>query len=287
MTTLQESRDPVVRREIDVGESQRVSLLAWREGDPLAVLLHGRGQNAHTWTAVARTWSVPLIAVDHPGHGHSDWRDDHDYGPVQAAKAIAVVVREFAPNAEIVVGMSLGGLTLIRLAETHPELVRRAVVVDSTPASRDGRPGLTREQQGAVALLGGPTVFDTFEEMFTAAAEVVTNRPLESLRRGVERNSKQLDDGRWTWRYDPQRPAGRDAQAESLALWDDLEAVRAPMMLVRSGRSGRVKPEDVAEFRRRQPTVRVEVVEEAGHSIQSDQPEQLTALLAGFVSSTP
>jgi pimeloyl-ACP methyl ester carboxylesterase len=40
---------------------------------------------------------------------------------------------------------------------------------------------------------------------------------------------------------------------------------------------------DVAEFRRRMPGVRTEVVAGAGHAIQSDQPLALTALVSDFV----
>ena len=40
---------------------------------PNSVLLHGGGQNAHTWDTVALALDRPLLAVDLPGHGHSDW----------------------------------------------------------------------------------------------------------------------------------------------------------------------------------------------------------------------
>ena len=69
----------------------------------------------------------PLLCLDLPGHGHSDWRDDHSYWPPHLADDVATVVRELAPSAELVVGMSLGGLTAICLAAQHPELVRRIV----------------------------------------------------------------------------------------------------------------------------------------------------------------
>ena len=53
----------------------------------------------------------PLVAVDLPGHGHSDWRADHDYTPASNAEDVAVALRELAPASRLVVGMSLGGLT--------------------------------------------------------------------------------------------------------------------------------------------------------------------------------
>ena len=57
----------------------------------------------------------------------------------------------------------------------------------------------------------------------------------------------------------------------------------APVMLVCGSASGVVSDEDRAEFRRRQPTARLETVEGAGHSIQGDRPVELAALIDDFV----
>jgi pimeloyl-ACP methyl ester carboxylesterase len=57
-------------------------------------------------------------------------------------------------------------------------------------------------------------------------------------------------------------------------------------MLVIAGDSGRVQAGDVEEFRRRQPTARVEVVAGSGHSVQSDQPALLAGLILDFLATT-
>ena len=69
---------------------------------------------------------------------------------------------------------------------------------------------------------------------------------------------------------------------ENLAQWDALEAIPVPVLLARGSRSPVVDDEDEAEFRRRRPSDRVVVVEDAGHSIQGDQPLVLAALIAEF-----
>ena len=115
---------PTVER-ITAGE---VSALRWGAGPPRVVFLHGGAQNAHTWDTVILGLGQPALAVDLPGHGRSAWRDDGDYSPQRNAAALTAVLRELAPAAELVVGMSLGGLTAIRLAATAPELVRRLAI---------------------------------------------------------------------------------------------------------------------------------------------------------------
>ena len=45
---------PAIRRaSVAVAPGQQVSALAWGDGDPELVLLHGGAQNAHTWDTVA------------------------------------------------------------------------------------------------------------------------------------------------------------------------------------------------------------------------------------------
>ena len=54
-------------------------------------------------------------------------------------------------------------------------------------------------------------------------------------------------------------------------------------MLVRGGESGFVTDDDVAQFRNRKSGLRTEVVPEAGHAVQSDQPLALARLIGEFV----
>src|SRR4051794_3055570 len=151
---------PSVRRvSVAVDGEQRVSALAWQEGEPELVLVHGGAQNAHTWDTVALALGRPLVAIDLPGHGHSDWRAGRGYWPGRNATALATAIESLAPQAHAVVGMSLGGLSAIRLAATRPELVTRLVIVDVTP-------GVDSAKAGPIAdFVAGPDTFDSFEEL--------------------------------------------------------------------------------------------------------------------------
>src|SRR6201995_4598771 len=97
-------------------ESSGVSALKWGTEHPKIVFLHGGGQNAHTWDTVILGLGRPALAVDLPGHGRSAWREDGDYGPKLNAETLRPVLRGWAPDPRLVVGMSLGGLTALRIA---------------------------------------------------------------------------------------------------------------------------------------------------------------------------
>src|SRR5271166_434588 len=135
---------PVVRREsVDLGDGRHLSALVWGTAPPELVLLHGGSQNAHTWDTVALALGRPLLAVDLPGHGHSDGGRGPTPSVRDNAADVAVAIRALAPGARGVVGMSMGGLTALGLAQDSPELVARLVLVDVTP-------GVDREKAAAI-----------------------------------------------------------------------------------------------------------------------------------------
>ena len=270
------SAPTVVRVEAEVAPGQHLSGLRWGEGQPELVLLHGGAQNAHTWDTVALALRRPLLALDLPGHGRSSWRDDKAYWPQENARAVAKAISALAPNAAAVVGMSLGGLTALALSQHAPEVVRRLVLVDVTP-------GVNREKASAItAFISGPETFASFDEILDRTVLFNPTRSVSSLRRGILHNATERDDGTWSWRYDRFSLPEGAAIPDFGNLWGAVDAVSVPFMLVRGADSPVVDDEDVAELAHRSPGVRVEVVDQAGHSIQGDQPLVLAELIQGF-----
>jgi pimeloyl-ACP methyl ester carboxylesterase len=276
---------PVASRgHLEVAPGQELSYIRWGSEDPEVVYLHGGGQNAHTWDSVALALARPAIAFDLPGHGRSDRREDRDYGPWRNVEALEVAIPLVAGDAKVVVGMSLGGATATHLAAKRPDLCRRAVIVDVTPQVNDPSRPMTTEERGSVALIGGAPTYDSFEAMADAAIKLSPYRAASGVRRGVRHNSFRRADGLWTWRYDlfGPRPANAGNWSDFTPLWEDVSTISVPTMLVRGGKSKFVTDEDVVEFQRRLPSVRYELVDGAGHAVQSDRPLQLVELINQF-----
>jgi pimeloyl-ACP methyl ester carboxylesterase len=274
-------RAPTVRRErVPTPSGPAISALVWGDGPPEMIFLHGGAQNAHTWDTVALALDRPLVALDLPGHGHSEWRDDKDYRPQVMASDIAHVCETLAPDAEVLVGMSLGGLTAVVVVAENPHVAPRLAVVDVTP-------GVNRDKaKDIIDFVSGPEQFDSFDEMLERTIQFNPTRSESSLRRGVLHNAVQRDDGKWTWRWDLPDPSRFvDLEGRFADLWEAVEAVSGPMLLVQGGNSPVVDDDDITELRRRQPSVRHVVVDGAGHSVQGDQPLELASLLTDFVST--
>src|ERR1700691_3854165 len=255
-------RPPVVRRVFAaVAPGRRLSALAWQDKDPELVLLHGGAQNAHTWDTVAMSLGRPLLAIDLPGHGHSDGPGDRADGQLDArgnAVDVAAAVRALAPGARAVVAMSLGGLTAIEVSAEAPDLVRKLVLVDVLPGLK------ARRSQHIGDFVNGPASFASLDELLERTSAFNPSRSRSSLRRGILHNAQQQPDGTWVWRWarhrapagaagaapaDPAttlRPAG---QAQGLGpatptpdgtrygeLWAPLSNITVPLLLVRGMR---------------------------------------------------
>ena len=280
---LEWSGPPVVERvAVEVEPGRSLSALRWGSASPEIVLLHGGGQNAHTWDTVALALDRPLVAVDLPGHGHSDGASpDRPLGPRSFAQDVAVVVEAVAPQARLVIGMSLGGLTAIELAVVAPTLVRKLLLVDVTP-------GADREKASdIIAFLSGPESFASFDEILDRTIMFNPTRSESSLRRGVLHNAVQQADGSWVWRHqrsDHPRFEDGGAGVDFAALWDDLAALEMPIQLLVGDRSPVVDDADKAAFAERQPTADIITVADAGHSIQGDQPVELARLIDRFLT---
>ena len=231
---------PVRRLSVEVAPGRRLSALQWQHGEPEVVLLHGGAQNAHTWDTVALALGRPLVAVDLPGHGHSDGPQTGPDGPLNArsnALDVAAAIRQIAPRARGVVGMSLGGLTTIALTREAPELVRRVILVDVVPGIKGER------SKHITDFVNGPPSFASLDDLLALTVQFNPSRSVSSLRRGILHNAVQEDDGSWVWRWARHRtldPSAGAADAERDRfygeLWDAVSSITVPLLLARGMR---------------------------------------------------
>ena len=276
--SLNVAKMPKVERiAMQLADGRTLSALKWGSASPEVLFVHGSAQNAHTWDTVILAMGISAVAIDLPGHGHSSWRKDGDYGPTVLALDVATAIETWAPDAKLIVGMSLGGLTTIALAGMRGDLANQIVVVDITP-------GVNSAKSKAITdFVNGPQKFASFEELLARTIEHNPTRSESSLRRGILHNAKQLDDGSWQWRYDRStHPSAEDSakRIERISkLWNVIEDLKCSMTLVRGGVSPVVDDADVAELKRRKPDAQVLVVDGAGHSVQGDRPIELSGVL--------
>jgi pimeloyl-ACP methyl ester carboxylesterase len=108
-----------------------------RDGDPAltVVLVHGFALDRRTWHFQRRSLaeltdpSVRLVLYDQRSHGQSERAPRESCTIEQLGHDLDAVVRALAPEGPLVlVGHSMGGMTIMALAEQHPALFTERVV---------------------------------------------------------------------------------------------------------------------------------------------------------------
>ena len=121
---------------------------------PTVVLSHGFTEDAAEWSALvtALTGQARLVTWDQRGHGRSGWGDPAHATVDQTGRDLAAVIDAVAPHAPVVlVGHSMGGMSILALARQHPEWFGTRVVGALLVATSAGE--LVRE--GPLGLLHG------------------------------------------------------------------------------------------------------------------------------------
>jgi pimeloyl-ACP methyl ester carboxylesterase len=263
----------VQRLFVAVDGLRQLSGLRWGDDDPELILVHGGAQNAHTFDTVAIALDRPLIALDLPGHGHSDASPYRASSIASHALDLERAIERLTNVALPLVGMSLGGLCSILVAAERPDLVRSLVLIDITP-------GVNADKARHITdFVNGPKTFDNFDDLLARTMEHNPTRSVSSLRRGILHNALQREDGTWVWRHQQHRVSDLEGP-EAGDLWEKLGSLTMPVTLVRGMARGSVVDDaDEAELLRRLPDAIVVRVENAGHSVQGDQPIELARVI--------
>jgi epoxide hydrolase-like predicted phosphatase len=279
----------------DGGPVQRVTyrtpdgivLVGEAHGDPTAppvVMLHGGGQTRYAWGGTAAALAAAgrcVVNMDLRGHGDSGWARDGDYSLEAFVRDLALVAREL-PHPPAVVGASLGGLAaLLAAGEIAPDLVSALVLVDIAP--RMDPVGVDRIVD---FMTGNPDGFATLEEAADAVAGYMPHRPRPKDLRGLQKNLRFGQDGRWRWHWDPafitgkQRPgATRDPERLERAA----ARLNIPVLLVRGRMSDIVSEAGAQAFLDIVPHARFVDVSDAGHMVAGDKNDAFTDALVEFV----
>lgn len=104
-------------------------------GNPI-VLLHGFLESGNIWNDFLTEYSGSrqIITIDLPGHGKSGCLGEI-YTMEEMAEAVHHVLQELKIEKTDFMGHSMGGYVALAYLEKYPEMVRKIVLLNSTPAA--------------------------------------------------------------------------------------------------------------------------------------------------------
>ena len=280
------------RAQAQTIEVNKLNLQYRESGDPRTkhalILLHGYGETSAVWeeaaAELAREYRV--IALDQRGHGGSQRPSDHNYSRTSQVEDLETFIEALALRTVTLIGHGMGGANALCYAAEHPDVVSALVVIEAAPeVLRTGIETMRR-------LFAAADVFSTLDDAVQAFQEFYPYATQEQLTRRVRASVAVTDEGSYTWDFDPifrdatARPPEPDpGQRRMVNLWDCVERVQCPVMIVRGSETDMLTPEAVQRLHRRIPGSRVSLIEEAGHSVPSDQPAALGQHIREFLQS--
>lgn len=207
------------------------------EALPPLLALHGWLDNAGSFARLAPRLATRyrVIALDLPGHGHSDHlvagASYHylDYVQVVLAAADALQLDRYS-----LLGHSLGAGIAALVAAASPERIERLLLIEGLgPLGDDGAHTLQRFRDALAPRGDNAKPLRIFRDVAQAVAarSMASGLPVELARPIVERGLVEADGG-WRWRSDPRltRPSAvRLAEAQVHAL---LRGITAPTALL-------------------------------------------------------
>jgi len=256
-------------------EKLRLAYKQYGEGDPL-IILHGLLGASSNWHTLARSVfcrHYTVYTLDQRNHGRSPHVDHIDY-PSMAADLLHFLEDHRIEKCRLI-GHSMGGKTAMEFALEHPEHVARLLVVDIAPKSYP-----PRHEEILKALR------DVDLSKMTSRADIdhalASRIPEPPVRRFLLKNlSYDSKTGRYEWELNL-----ATIQKDYEQLNESIENGRqydGPTLFVRGSNSDYVEDGDDVGIRKLFPNAEFETIENAGHWVHADQPENFAEIAKNFL----
>ena len=240
---------------------------------PDIVLLHGLFGQGSNLGSVSRALmsDFRVHCLDLPDHGRSSWLTEASL--VSYAAAVSEWMQSNALPSAHVLGHSLGGKVAMELALTTPERVGKLIVADIAP--------VTYTEQHLQILEALQQVVDRRCET-RAEAEAVLCEVIEDpgvvgyLLMNLERA-----DGACRWRFN--LTGLTDAYGRLRQAPSEAAPFQGPALFLQGGNSAYIQAAHEHEIRRRFPDSQLATVQDAGHWLHVDQPDQFNGAVRTFL----
>ncbi len=254
-------------------------------GDPV-VLLHGLMNNGRYWEHVAQKLrpEFTVYAPDLRGHGESE----HAPGGY-LVWAFAMDLRAFAEELDLeafdLVAHSIGSRVAMSYARDHSHRLKHLVLADMGPQMAEAGARGIRKSTGEARKAPG---FETEEAALEYFAKMYPGQPRDFLMRQLAA-SLVLDEasGHLVFRFDPKinEATGRAALVEIPYLWESLQYITCPTLIIRAEKSKVLSDEIARQMLKHLPNAQYEVIADAGHQVPLHQPEAFTRVVKQFLQS--
>jgi len=222
------------------------------------LLVHGLQDCAHNWDIFAASISRDyyVLAIDHRGHGDSQWFSEAAYRLKDYVDDIIGFIDELKLRNVVYIGHSAGGRNAMVYIASHPDKIERLVIADIDPLGFN--PESSRMRAG---FESESDEWDSIEAVVERLRLRAPRAPREVLLHHALYMTKGLPGERRTWKRDRAiLPA-----YERPELWTYYRKINCPTLIVRGEDSAILTPEVAQEMVKSLPGAKLVELKEAGH----------------------
>jgi pimeloyl-ACP methyl ester carboxylesterase len=274
-----------------------IHYLEWGEprGEPL-ILVHGFLDQAASWGPFVNSLQTKLghaiwiVAPDCRGHGDSGWVGAGGYYhfPDYVFDLNCVIGALGAERIKLI-GHSMGGSISLLYAGTFPHRVRKLVSIEGLGAvGMDFSDAPARMEKWINEVAGrGRHHFREYNSVESGAKQLQQTNPRLDSQRALDlacTGMKQNTKGKWVWKYDPLHRTTSPQPSYSAQTVEFLRRIECPVLVI-EGRHSQLaqrpdRQQQLAVLRNRN----FAVIDDAGHMVHHDTPEELARVVAEFLS---
>jgi pimeloyl-ACP methyl ester carboxylesterase len=266
--------------DLPAGEAQVIDR-GPREGSPI-VLVHCFTCAIDWWERMlpALTRRHRVVAIDLLGHGGSE-KPGSGYSIPDQADLVAQALRELGvEEPAMAVGHSLGGSVVTALAQEHPRLVDRVVIVDTPPD----------HSNSSLGLIAGLAFQPVIGEFFW------TVKPDFAIRDGMKvafapgydvPDAFVEDVKRMTFTAYDESPSASDDFVNEEPLDERMRETGLPLLVIMGAEEQIIDDPAgaLAEYERTVPGAQTELIAAAGHSPNVERPAETAQMVLAFAKT--
>lgn len=242
------------------------------EGQAL-VILHGLFGFSDNWQthAIKLSEYYQVILVDQRNHGHSTWANTNSYHDM--ATDLFELCQDLNLENIILMGHSMGGKTAMFFAEQHPELIDKLIIVDM---------GIKAYPPHHTEIINGIKSLKLNSYSARSQAEKDLQQHIESygVRQFLLKNLYWVEKGQLAWRMNIS--VLEREMPEILRAFQPKEEITVPTLFIKGELSNYILEEDKKEMQEVFVDASFTTIENAGHWVHSEQPEEFINAVLSF-----
>ncbi|MDX2191595.1 MAG: alpha/beta fold hydrolase [Bacteroidota bacterium] len=242
-------------------------------GKPL-IILHGLFGSSDNWLTMAKMFAneYEVYLIDQRNHGQSPHSAEHNY-ELMSADIMSFISDNHLVN-PVIIGHSMGGKVVMKLAIEHPELFEKAIVVDIAP--RQYQPHHQEYIAGLQSI--NLSTLNNRNEADKQLSKYVQN---VAERQFLLKNLYRTEDGFFHWRMNLNVLStyiSNIYEGTNLNLRCEL-----PILFIKGENSNYISKQDEVDIKTIFTNSIFKIVPNAGHWVQAEQPVHFHEVVSEFL----